>query len=117
MIKKNVKYQPIALRFDKSTKNDLLMFRYMEKAKEVSRLYHDRPVPAGKEIVHWVEHVVATGGALHLRSPALMLPWYQKMYLDLLALTILGVFIFIYLIKVIKYLRRSKRVNEAKKKQ
>lgn len=28
--------------------------------------------------------MIRTGGAPHLRSPALMMPWYQKMYLDLL---------------------------------
>ncbi|KAI8437496.1 hypothetical protein MSG28_011810 [Choristoneura fumiferana] len=59
---------------------------YKEKAKELSFIYHNRPLPPGKELVHWVEHVVRTGGAPHLRSPALMLPWYQKMYLDLCAI-------------------------------
>ncbi|KAI8437492.1 hypothetical protein MSG28_011810, partial [Choristoneura fumiferana] len=54
--------------------------------KELSFIYHNRPLPPGKELVHWVEHVVRTGGAPHLRSPALMLPWYQKMYLDLCAI-------------------------------
>ncbi|KAI8437419.1 hypothetical protein MSG28_011745 [Choristoneura fumiferana] len=57
--------------------------KYMDRVKELSKIYHDRLVPPGKELVHWVEHVVRTGGAPHLRSPALMLPWYQKMYLDL----------------------------------
>ncbi|CAH2054200.1 unnamed protein product, partial [Iphiclides podalirius] len=59
--------------------------RYRDKAKELSHAYHDRPLPPQKEIVYWVEHVVRTNGANHLRSPALMMPWYQKLYLDLLA--------------------------------
>ncbi|XP_063539077.1 UDP-glycosyltransferase UGT5-like [Cydia strobilella] len=68
---------------------------YKQKAKEMSQIYHDRPVPPGKEVVYWVEHVVRTRGAPHLRSPALLLPWYQKMYLDLVVLitSILALFI------------------------
>ncbi|XP_063616847.1 UDP-glucosyltransferase 2-like [Cydia splendana] len=66
---------------------------YKQKAKEISQIYHDRPVPPGKELVHWVEHVVRTRGAPHLRSPALLLLWYQKMYLDLIVLIILALLI------------------------
>ncbi|CAH2054108.1 unnamed protein product, partial [Iphiclides podalirius] len=67
--------------------------KYRERIKELSFVYHHRPVPPGRELVHWVEHVVRTGGAQHLRSPALLVPWYQKMYLDLaLILLILTVF-------------------------
>ncbi|XP_052757120.1 UDP-glucosyltransferase 2-like [Galleria mellonella] len=59
---------------------------YLEKAKEQSRIYHDRIVSAGEELVHWVEHVVRTRGAPHLRSPAITLSFYQKLYLDLIGL-------------------------------
>ncbi|XP_028179413.1 UDP-glucuronosyltransferase 2B2-like [Ostrinia furnacalis] len=62
--------------------------KYSNKVKELSLVYHDRPVPPGKELVHWVEHVVKTKGAPHLRSPALSVPLYQKMYLDLIALVV-----------------------------
>lgn len=55
---------------------------------ELSLIYHDRPVLPGKELVHWVEHVMRSGGAPHLRSLALYVPWYQKMYLDLFALAV-----------------------------
>ncbi|XP_050682425.1 UDP-glycosyltransferase UGT5-like isoform X5 [Leptidea sinapis] len=58
---------------------------YTTKVKELSFIYHDRPVTPGAELVHWVEHVVKTRGAPHLRSPTLHLPLYQKLYLDLLA--------------------------------
>ncbi|XP_072933214.1 UDP-glucosyltransferase 2-like [Epargyreus clarus] len=56
---------------------------YAAKAKELSLIYHDRPVSPAVELVHWVQHVIRTSGAVHLRSPALQVPWYQKMYLDL----------------------------------
>ncbi|CAG5042802.1 unnamed protein product [Parnassius apollo] len=62
--------------------------RYHDKAKELSMVYHDRPVTPQKEIVHWVEHVIRTNGAVHLRSPALFVPWYQKTYLDLIVIIV-----------------------------
>ncbi|GBP42185.1 UDP-glucuronosyltransferase 2B15 [Eumeta japonica] len=68
---------------------------YRERVKYLSLVYHDRPVPPAKEMVHWVEHTVKTRGAPHLRSRALTTPWYQKMYLDLVALVaaiILGLY-------------------------
>ncbi|KAM3962076.1 UDP-glucosyltransferase 2-like [Aphomia sociella] len=69
--------------------------RYRKKVTELSKIYHDRPVTPGVELVHWVEHVVRTRGALHLRSPALHIPFYQKYYLDLAALIIVSVYVLI----------------------
>lgn len=62
--------------------------RFTAKVKELSFIYHDRPATPGAELVHWAEHVIKTRGAPHLRSPALDVPFYQKMYLDLLALIV-----------------------------
>ncbi|KPJ17950.1 UDP-glucuronosyltransferase 2B15 [Papilio machaon] len=66
--------------------------KYRQKMKELSFVYHHRPVPPGKLLVHWVEHVVRTNGAPHYRSVALLVPWYQKMYLDLLVLVLVVMF-------------------------
>ncbi|XP_028166369.1 UDP-glucuronosyltransferase 2B15-like [Ostrinia furnacalis] len=60
--------------------------RYHERMKELSFIYHHRTVTPGQEILHWVDHVIKTRGALHLRSPALNVPFYQKIYLDLITL-------------------------------
>ncbi|KAL0820067.1 hypothetical protein ABMA28_006012 [Loxostege sticticalis] len=62
--------------------------KFTAKVKELSFIYHDRPATPGAELVHWAEHVIKTRGAPHLRSPALDVPFYQKMYLDLLALIV-----------------------------
>nr|ANI22000.1 UDP-glycosyltransferase 40D3 [Spodoptera exigua] len=63
--------------------------RFAEKAKELSYIHHDRPVKPGVELVHWVNHVIKTRGAPHLRSPALHVTFYQKMYLDLAVVLVL----------------------------
>ncbi|XP_072933659.1 UDP-glycosyltransferase UGT5-like [Epargyreus clarus] len=87
--------------------------RYRIKAKEVSWIYHHRPVPPGQELVYWVEHVVRTGGAPHLRSIRLRVPWYQKMFLDLAAL-LLGIFVILY--GLIRYALSHRRDSRYKLK-
>ncbi|KAL0818834.1 hypothetical protein ABMA28_008154 [Loxostege sticticalis] len=59
---------------------------YTNKVKELSFVYHHRIASPSAELVHWTDHVIKTRGAPHLRSPAISVPFYQKMYLDLLAL-------------------------------
>ncbi|XP_039760004.1 UDP-glucosyltransferase 2-like [Pararge aegeria] len=86
---------------------------YKIKAKELSFIYHNRNQKPGDELVFWIEHVVATGGAQHLRSPALSLPFYQKMYLDVLLVIMSVLFIGKKLVK--KLIRNEK--NEKGKKE
>ncbi|XP_026763807.2 UDP-glucosyltransferase 2-like [Galleria mellonella] len=87
--------------------------KYKNRVRELSAIYHDRPVSPGKELVHWVEHVVRTRGALHLRSPALHVPFYQKFYLDLLGLIVVAI---IVIVTVIKLVLRSKKKEDLTKK-
>ncbi|XP_052744249.1 uncharacterized protein LOC112049418 [Bicyclus anynana] len=75
---------------------------YTKRVKELSQIYHDRPVPPARELVHWVEHVVKTRGAPHLRSPAFMVAWYQKLYLDLVLVLVVLVLV---LKRFFKYLK------------
>lgn len=46
-----------------------------------------------EELNFWVNHVIRTQGAQHLRSPALELPLYQRLFLDLIAVILLSIFI------------------------
>ncbi|XP_034836076.2 UDP-glucosyltransferase 2-like [Maniola hyperantus] len=88
--------------------------KYTTRIAELSQIYHDRPVPPAKELVHWVEHVVKTRGAIHLRSPALMVPWYQKLYIDLILGTVVIVLVSKYVLKFIHsilFMKRKEKVN------
>ncbi|XP_075984667.1 UDP-glucosyltransferase 2-like [Anticarsia gemmatalis] len=87
--------------------------RYKEKAKQLSFIYHDRPVAPSKEFVHWVKHVIKTQGAPHLRSPALHVPFYQKLYLDLLLVILVSLYAGV---KIIKFIRSSRSASSAKKR-
>ncbi|CAK1594081.1 unnamed protein product [Parnassius mnemosyne] len=81
---------------------------YRNKAKELSFIYHHRPISPGAEFVHWVEHVVRTKGAAHLRSPAFTVTWYQKMYLDLIALLAITLVLILTCIKLTLCARSNK---------
>ncbi|CAH0596439.1 unnamed protein product [Chrysodeixis includens] len=73
---------------------------YSIVAKELSKAYHHRQTKPKDDINFWVDHVVKTRGAPHLRSIALPIPLYQRYFLDLLAL------IFISLVTLILIVRR-----------
>ncbi|XP_059051675.1 UDP-glucosyltransferase 2-like [Achroia grisella] len=75
--------------------------KYRKKIWDLSQIYHDRPVSPSAEVVHWVEHVIRTGGAPHLRSPALHVPFYQKYFLDLVAVLTVSISLVILLVKTI----------------
>ncbi|XP_063832428.1 UDP-glucosyltransferase 2-like [Ostrinia nubilalis] len=66
---------------------------YKTKAKELSAIFHDRPMKPGEELVYWLEYVVRTHGAKHLRSPAVNVPMYQKLFLDLLLVVGIGCYV------------------------
>ncbi|XP_049885624.1 UDP-glucosyltransferase 2-like [Pectinophora gossypiella] len=89
--------------------------RYKEKVKTLSFVHHHRPIHPKAEILHWVEHVVRTRGAPHLRSPALHVPWYQKVYLDLAAL-MMALLLLIYFVAITLYTSlRQEHVCQHKK--
>ncbi|KAJ8711851.1 hypothetical protein PYW08_008805 [Mythimna loreyi] len=95
--------------------------RYAEKAKELSFIHHDRPVKPSQELVHWVNHVINTRGAPHLRSPALDLPLYKRKFLDLAALiAVLLLAVYILLKRACAYICSqmcAKKRNSGSKKK
>ncbi|XP_041982834.1 UDP-glucosyltransferase 2-like [Aricia agestis] len=86
---------------------------YALKAKELSQLYHDRRNP-GEEMVYWIEHVIRTKGALHLRSPALSLPFYKRFYLDLVVLIFVLIGSIIAIQKLINKFKSKKQIKTKK---
>ncbi|XP_046971944.1 UDP-glucosyltransferase 2-like [Vanessa cardui] len=87
---------------------------YQQRAKELSIQFNDRMIPPGKELVHWIEHVIKTNGAPHLRSAALHVSWYKKMYLDLLLVVLIALML---ILAVSKSLFTFIQVNSLQKKK
>ncbi|XP_049885630.1 UDP-glucosyltransferase 2-like isoform X2 [Pectinophora gossypiella] len=89
---------------------------YANRAKELSAIHHDALHPPSAEVVHWVEHVVRTRGAPHLRSPAHCMPWYQRIYLDFIILIITTlVVVKIIITRLLATTKRGKK-NTTKKR-
>ncbi|ODM96285.1 UDP-glucuronosyltransferase 1-1 [Orchesella cincta] len=65
--------------------------RYQENADSRSKLFRDRPLGVVKNAVWWVEHVLRHGGAMHLRSPARELNFFQYYSIDILLLFVFSV--------------------------
>ncbi|KAK5638202.1 hypothetical protein RI129_012497 [Pyrocoelia pectoralis] len=85
--------------------------RYRNTLTELADLAQDQPMTGLERAVWWSEYVIRHKGAKHLRSPLLDLPWYQYLFLDVIAVLLLGllavlwflVFTFRLLIKLIKW--------------
>lgn len=96
----------------------LLGKQYRNNAKMRSRVMHDQPVKQIDEAMFWIEYVIRHKGALHYRSPALNLKWYQRLLLDVIlilafVLTVIAAVIS-YIVKIIfkssdKNVRKNKR--------
>lgn len=87
---------------------------FRKKAKELSFIFHHRLTKPGAELAHWVEHVVRTRGARHLRSPAWQVPLYQRLYLDLIAVIVATVSLLFYVVG--RLFKKSPKKNDQKKR-
>ncbi|KAL4718835.1 hypothetical protein ACJJTC_013057, partial [Scirpophaga incertulas] len=88
---------------------------YHKNMKEVAVAFHHRLVSPSAELVHWVEHVIVTRGAPHLRSKALRMPFYQKYYLDLAVLVILCISMLGFALKLLRNMRGKVDVKKKTK--
>ncbi|KAJ1520340.1 hypothetical protein ONE63_004538 [Megalurothrips usitatus] len=59
--------------------------RYRENMRSVQRALLDQKETPLERAVWWIEFAARSGGAPHLRSPALRLRWYELWMLDVLA--------------------------------
>jgi len=57
---------------------------YSDTIKRSSATLRDEPLVGPKKAAHWIEHVIKYGSA-HMRSPAMNLPLYRFIMLDVLA--------------------------------
>ncbi|XP_075217442.1 UDP-glycosyltransferase UGT5-like isoform X4 [Lycorma delicatula] len=74
---------------------------YSENAKKLSKLFKDRENTPLETAIYWTEYVLRHKGALHLKSPAVDLPWYQLALLDVIFvffILMLTIFSLIYII-------------------
>lgn len=68
---------------------------YLNRAKELAILFNDNLVHPMNESIYWIEHVMRSKGAKHLKSNAVNMPWFSVLLLDVIILPI-GVIALIY---------------------
>ncbi|XP_034099524.2 UDP-glucosyltransferase 2-like isoform X2 [Drosophila albomicans] len=74
--------------------------QYSEKVKTFSALYRDRPMSARQTVLYWSEYVMRHHGAPHLQSPLKQMNFIASHNLDVVALLVIVVIVFIYISKL-----------------
>lgn len=74
-----------------------LYYSYKEKITIMSKHFHDQPETPLQRALYWIEYVLRHDGAVHLKSPAVNMSYFQILLLDIIIPTILIVSISIYI--------------------
>lgn len=61
---------------------------YNNRAKEIASLFNDNLVHPMEEAIFWIEYVMRSKGAKHLKSHAVNMSWFSYLLLDVLVLPI-----------------------------
>ncbi|XP_036919069.1 UDP-glucuronosyltransferase 3A1-like isoform X1 [Sturnira hondurensis] len=56
--------------------------RYKAAAVAASIIRHSHPLTPAQRLVGWIDHILQTGGAAHLKPHAFQQPWYEQYLLD-----------------------------------
>ncbi|XP_065218985.1 UDP-glycosyltransferase UGT5-like [Planococcus citri] len=72
--------------------------KYAVNMKKLSRIYKDRPTSVMDTAIYWIEYVIRHEGAHHLRSPAVDLPLYQYLLLDVIVFLLSVIFCLIFFV-------------------
>ncbi|RXM96958.1 UDP-glucuronosyltransferase 2B31 [Acipenser ruthenus] len=68
---------------------------YRRNMKKLSTLHHDRPMEPMQSALFWIEYVMGNRGAAHLRTEAYKMPWYSYHSLDVIAVLLAALLVFI----------------------
>ncbi|KAB0369718.1 hypothetical protein FD755_018711 [Muntiacus reevesi] len=58
--------------------------RYKSAAEAASIIRRSQPLTPAQRLVGWIDHILQTGGAAHLKPHAFQQPWYEQYLLDVL---------------------------------
>ena len=56
--------------------------RYKSAAVAASIIRRSHPLTPAQRLVGWIDHILQTGGAAHLKPHALQQPWHEQYLLD-----------------------------------
>lgn len=92
--------------------------KYSNRAKEISAIFKDNLVHPMDEFHWWIEYVIKTGGANHLKSHAVDMSPFSYLLLDVFLMNVIVIMIFVFGIYfVIKKIRFNTKAIDNKKKK
>lgn len=65
--------------------------------RRLHTIFYDRPMTPQQNVVYWTEYVLRHEGALHLKTPAASLAWFQYLLLDVISLIVFFIMFTMYL--------------------
>ncbi|ENN80611.1 hypothetical protein HUJ04_011135 [Dendroctonus ponderosae] len=68
------------------------------KAKDLSERFRDRLVSPLETSIFWIEYIAKHKGGQSLQSASIAMPFYQYFLLDVIAFTMLALFVFLFII-------------------
>ncbi|XP_071512509.1 UDP-glycosyltransferase UGT5-like [Panulirus ornatus] len=77
--------------------------RVRQKVLQRREVMRDQPMPMGRWVSYWVEYVIRHGGAPHLRSPALTMPWYQLYNVDVWLVVVVVVVLVVAVVALLTF--------------
>ncbi|XP_017152201.1 UDP-glucuronosyltransferase 2B15-like [Drosophila miranda] len=92
--------------------------KYAETVSTFSKLYRDRPLTARETVIYWSEYVIRHRGAAHLQSPLIHMSFVAANNLDVYALLVIILVVFLLLTKaVVKFILRKLSAKPKKVKK
>lgn len=88
---------------------------YYNNAKEIARLFNDNLVNPMDEAIFWIEYVMRSKGAKHLKSHAAYMSWFSYLLLDILIIPVVAIALIYLAIRTI--FRSMKKTNEKEYKK
>lgn len=88
---------------------------YYNRAKELASIFNDNLVHPMEEAIFWIEYVIRTNGAKHLKSNAVNMSWFSYLLLDILSAPFVVIFLIYLFIK--KSFRKKKISKNNKSKE
>lgn len=87
---------------------------YFKRAKDLARIFNDNLVHPMDEAIFWIEYVMRTKGATHLKSNALNMPLGSYLLLDILAIPFAAIATFYVLMLFLFRLFKPNKIQKKK---
>lgn len=91
-------------------------FRFQRRVKQVSKAWHDRPMPPLEAAIYWTEFA-ARHSNITFRTAAADVPLYQHFYLDIICLFIIFFIALVFILKIFWKLGRFRSGVKLSKKR